>query len=274
MVRASVRRSSIRVSVPTPNKRPNGKLHVFLGAKGGIGVTTLAANFAISIAKESGQPTLLIDLDLPFGDAALGLGLNASYSTADALENFARFDANFLSRLIVKHDSGLALLTAPGKVVDLKVTTEAVKRLLAVARQEYPFVVVDAGSRLDTTCTALLDPDAIVYLVSQVGISELRNSNRLIAEYFSADFPKVEIVLNRFESSALEIDEEHITRALTRRAQWKIPNDFALVRKMQNAATPLVLVDSPISRSIRQMARAACGLGPEPQKKKRIMGLF
>ena len=271
MVRASVRRSAIRVPAA---KKPDGKLFVFFGAKGGSGVTTLASNFAICVARESDQKTLLIDLDVPFGDAALGLGLNASYSTADALRNFTRLDANFLSRLIVKHESGLAALTAPGKVTDVQVTPEAVNRLLAVARQEFDFVVVDSGSRLDLTATALFEPDAIVYLVSQVGLSELRNSNRIISEFFAADFPKLEIVLNRFMPSSLGIDEEHITKALTRRAQWKVPEDAATVRRMQNTATPLALTDSPVSRAIRQMARAACGMTAEPEKKKRIIGLF
>jgi pilus assembly protein CpaE len=271
MVRASVRRSAIRV--PTA-KKPDGKLFVFFGAKGGAGVTMLASNFAISAARESDKKALLIDLDVPFGDAALGLGLNASYSTADALKNFTRLDANFLSRLIVKHESGLAVLTAPGKVTDAQVTPDAVNRLLAVARQEFDFVVVDSGSRLDLTATALFEPDAIVYLVTQVGLSELRNSNRIISGLFAADFPKLEIVLNRFMPSSLGIDEEHITKALTRRAQWKLPEDAATMRKVQNTATPLALTDSPVSRAIRQMARAACGVTDEPEKKKRIIGLF
>ena len=87
----------------------------FLGAKGGDGVTTLACNFAVSMAKESGQSTLLIDLDLPLGDAALNLGVVAEYSTINALQNAARLDSAFLSKLLVKHSSGVSVLAAPGK---------------------------------------------------------------------------------------------------------------------------------------------------------------
>jgi pilus assembly protein CpaE len=268
MVRASVRRSSMRVS-----KKPDSKLFVFWGAKGGSGVTTLATNFAISVAKESGKKTLLIDLDLPFGDAALGLGLTPQYSTADAVQNFGRLDSYFLSKLAVKHSSGLFVLSAPGKFVDIQVTVEAVDKLVAIARQDFDFVVVDSGSRLDLTRSALFHPDAMIFLISQVGIPELRNSNRLVSELFVNDFPKLEIVLNRF-SPSLGIDEEHITKALTRRAQWKIPEDNTTARKMQNTATSLALSDTPISRAIRQMARAACGISPEPEKKKKIIGIF
>jgi len=271
MVRAAVRRTTIKS--PNP-KRPDGKLCVFFGAKGGAGVTTVATNFAISAARESDRKTLLIDLDLPFGDVALGLGLTAAWSTADALQNYTRLDSNFLSRLLIKHDSGLWVLTAPGKVINLPLVPDAVNKLLAVARQDFDYVVVDTGSRLDLTATAMFEADAVVYLVSQVGLPELRNSNRIISEYFKADFPQLEIVLNRYMPSSLGIDEEHITRALTRRAQWKIPDEHATVRKMQGTATPLIMGDSQISRVIRQMARAACGLGAEPDKKKKIAGLF
>ena len=119
---------------------------------------------------------------------------------------------------------------------------------------------------------ALFEEAAIVYLVTQVGISELRNCNRLISEFFQSR-DKLEIVLNRFASRSVSIDEENITKALTRPAQWKIPSDYPSVQRAQNTATPLAMEDSPISRVIRQMARTACGLPANPEKKKRF-GLF
>jgi pilus assembly protein CpaE len=80
-------------------------------------------------------------------------------------------------------------------------------------------------------------------------------------------------VINRFEPRALGVAEEHITKALTRPAQWKIPNDYPSVRKMQINATPLALADSPISRLIKQMAKAATGQ-TEAQPKKKGFSLF
>jgi pilus assembly protein CpaE len=84
----------------------------------------------------------------------------------------------------------------------------------------------------------------------------------------------VEIILNRYSSSALGVDDEQITRALTRPAQWRIPEDRSTFREMQNSATPLAMGDSSVARVIRQMARAACGLNAEPEKKKGLFGLF
>ncbi len=64
------------------------------------------------------------------------------------------------------------------------------------------------------------------------------------------------------------LPEEHITKALTRPAQWKIPNDYAAVRNMQINATPLVLCGFGDSRQIRQMVSAVTGKSATPAKKK------
>ena len=189
-------------------KKAGGKLLVFLGAKGGAGVTTLACNFAVALAQESGQSTLLIDLDLPLGDAALNLGIIAEYSTVNALQNASRLDPRFLSKLLVKHSSGLSVLAAPGKFPQFDATNEAIDKLLAVARQDFDNVVVDVGSRLDLTGTALFRDASTIYLVTQAGIPELRNSNRLISPVFHRGSPKLEIVLNRYEPRALGVTDE------------------------------------------------------------------
>jgi Flp pilus assembly CpaE family ATPase len=262
LVRASARRPATRLP-----KKTGGRLLVFLGAKGGDGVTTLACNFAVSLAQESGQSTLLIDLDLPLGDAALNLGVVAEYSTINALQNSSRMDSSFLSRLLVKHSSGVSVLAAPGKFPQYEASNEAIDRLISVARQDFDNVVIDMGSRLDLMGTSLFKDGSTVYLVIQAGIAGLRNSNRLISQYFSTPVPKLEIVLNRFESRSIGVSEDQITKALTRPAQWKIPNDYNAVRRMQTTAIPLAMEDSPISRLIHQMARTACGLPATPEKR-------
>jgi len=165
------------------------------------------------------------------------------------------------------------VLAAPGKFLQFQTSNEAIDKLLAVARQDFDNVVVDVGSRQDLTGLALFKDAFAVYLVTQAGIPELRNSNRLISQFFSGGGPKLEVVINRYEPRALGVSEEHITKALTRPAQWKIPNDYASVKKMQINATPLALSDSSISRLIRQMAKSAIG-EPEAPVKKRGFSLF
>jgi len=269
LVRAAARRNGGR-----PQRRTGGRLCVFWGAKGGSGVTTIATNFAIATAQESSESVLLIDLDLPLGDAVLNLGLSPQYSTVDALQNYVRLDANYLNRLTLRHESGISILAAPGKLVPVQFPSEAVDKLIQVARMEYDCVVVDTGSRFELTNTMLFDPIASVYLVSQVSIPELRNSHRLVSEFLDAKTPKFEVVLNRFENSPLGLDEEQITKIITRKVSWRVPNNYVAVRDMQTTAVPLAMTDSHIARVIRQMARAACGLPEKPIRKKKLMNLF
>jgi pilus assembly protein CpaE len=269
LVRASVRRPATRT-----RRKAVGRLFMFAGAKGGSGVTTIASNFALALAQESTQSTVLIDLDLPLGNVAIDLGINTQFSTANAIENFERLDSNFLSKLLTKHSSGLSVLAAPDRYMPILATDEAIEKLLNIARQNFDYVVVDSGSKIGTTCKALFKGPGSVYLVTQVSISALRNSNRIISEFFSLPgCAELEIVLNRFLPRSLGIDEENITKALTRPVNWKIPSDFVSARRAQNTATPLVTEDSPISRAIRQMARTAAGL-PAAAGKKKKFGLF
>jgi pilus assembly protein CpaE len=267
LVRAAARRPVTRKP-----KKTRGKLLVFLGAKGGAGVTTLACNMAVALAQEQSQKTLLIDLDLPLGDAALSLGIVPEFSTVSALQATDRLDGAFLSKLLSKHSSGVSILAAPGKFPRSEPTGEAIDKLLAVARQEFDYVVVDVGSRLDPQITSLFQEAARIYLVTQAGIAELRNTNRLISQFFSEASPKLEVVINRYEPRAMGVSEEHITKALTRPAKWKVPNDHVLVRRNQISATPLVLGDSSLARRIRQIAASITGQVEAPKKKR--FGLF
>ena len=273
VVEEALTRAAARQPVVRTSKKRAGKLFAFVGSKGGAGATTLACNFAVALAKESQEKTLLIDLDLPLGDAALNLGVTAEFSAVDALDAAERLDAQFLSKLLVKHNSGLWMLAAPGKFKPYQPAYAAIDQLLNVARNEFENVVVDLGSQLEMMETAAYREATTVYLVTQSGIPELRNSNRMIQEYFGGSVPKLEIVLNRFESRGQSVPEEHITKALTRPAQWKIPNDYSAVRNMQISATPLVLTDSPISRQIRKMVNAVTGKSETVKSKKKIFSL-
>jgi pilus assembly protein CpaE len=263
-------RISIRGGSTHPTKKTARKLFVFLGAKGGCGVTTIAANFAVALAQESRQTTLLIDLGLPLGDAALNLGMVTEYSTFNAFENHSRLDASFLSTLLARHTSGLSVLAAPTEFSPNQPPLDALDKLLAVARQTFDYVVVDAGSRMDLKDSRFFDDSAILYLVTQVGVTELRNSNRMIGQFFVSRGSKLQIVVNRYAPQALLFDDKQIEKALTRSIDWKLPDDYATARRIQNAATPLVMEDSAISRAIRRMARKACGLPEEDEKKKRF----
>jgi pilus assembly protein CpaE len=121
---------------------------------------------------------------------------------------------------------------------------------------------------VDLIGSALFEESSTIYLISQVGISELRNANRMVSQFFATRGRSLQVVLNRYKTSDLLFDDKQISKALTRPAQWKIPDDYAAARRTRDTATPLALMDSALSQAIRQMARAACGLPAEKNGKK------
>ena len=270
LVRASVRRDEVRRA-----RKALGKLFVFVGAKGGSGATTVAANFALTLTRDGRGKVALLDLDLALGDAALTLGVSSKFSSVDALENIHRLDSEFLSVMLAKHDSGLVVLGAPDRVVaDTYALNQNMDRLVRLTREEFGYVVVDGGTKPTSAWENLFEAATAAYIVTQVSVPELRNTNRLLAQYFTGvNRDKAEIILNRVTTRGAEIDDAGITKALTRPVKWKLPNDYASARRAQNTAVPLVVEDSPLSRCIRQIARTAAGDTGRPEKKKRF-GLF
>jgi pilus assembly protein CpaE len=267
-IAAAMERAAEHYAAATQEARAASRLFVFLGTKGGCGVTTLAANFALALAQESEGNTLLIDFGLPLGDVAINLGIKTEYSVANALQYPDRLDAKLLSTLVVKHSTGLSVLAAPSEFSDYTAPGDSIDKLVSVACQAYDFVVADVGSRVDLFNTSLFDKLAIIYLITQVGISELLNANRMVSKFFFTRDQTLQVVLNRYKPSDLLFDEKKIAEALTRPPQWKIPDDYAAARRTRETSSPMVLLDSAIARAIREMAKTAAGLHSEKNEKR------
>jgi pilus assembly protein CpaE len=267
-IAAAMQRATEYFATTTQEPKSVSRLFVFMGTKGGCGVTTLAANFALALAQESDGKTLLIDFGLPLGDAAINLGIKNEFSVASALQFPERLDPRMLATMVVKHSTGLSVLASPSEFTDSPLPLDSIDKLISVAGEAYDFVVADVGSRIDLLNTSLYDKSAVIYLITQVGISEMLNANRMVSKFFFTRDESLQIVINRYKPSDLLFDERKITEALTRPAQWKIPDDYAAARRTRETSSPMVLVDSAIARAIREMAKSAAGLVGERNTKR------
>jgi len=129
--------------------------------KGGVGTTTIASNFAVTLAQESGQSTLLIDLGLPLGDAAL------TWYDGRVFRRLMRWKTRTVSmpvfcRHAARHSSGLSILAAPTEFAAYEPSLEAIDRMIAVARQTFDYVVVDAGTRMDLKDARFFDESSVL----------------------------------------------------------------------------------------------------------------
>jgi pilus assembly protein CpaE len=251
--RASARRSN--------QEKAAGKALVFASSKGGVGVTTIALNFALALAKESGGRVVVVDMDFQLGEIASGLGMTATFSVVDALSSATRLDRDFLATVLMRHGCGLAVLASPENYNFFhSAIDEGAKKLFRILREEFDYVVVDSGTCHGEMQAMLFEMADTLYLVTEMTFAALRNANRMV--YFLSargGNRHLEVVANRFNSRYGKIDEASAAKALTQPISWRIPNAYAAVRAAQDCGAPLAMEDSPYTREIVQMARAACG---------------
>jgi len=107
---SAVRRAAARHAAASAGARQPCATHVFLGAKGGAGTTTVAVNCAVELARLTKRPTAIIDLKPSLGEVALFLGVRPRFTVLDALENLHRLDREFLRELMAHHKSDLDIL--------------------------------------------------------------------------------------------------------------------------------------------------------------------
>jgi pilus assembly protein CpaE len=245
-----------------------GKTLVFLPSKGGVGVTTIAANFALALTRESAAKVVVVDMDFQLGEIAMSLGMTATFSVGDALLNPARLDKEFLSTLLLRHSSGLAVLAASEQYSFFHAPVEGAGQLFDILRREFAYVVVDAGTCHSHIQETLFEVADTIYLVTELTFPALRNSHRLIAFLSARDESRgLQVVLNRFNSRHVDIDEKSATKAMGRPINWRIPNCYAAARTSQDSGVPLAMGDSAITRALVQMAREACGKPLTVEKK-------
>jgi pilus assembly protein CpaE len=262
LLRAAARRAE------HTTKKTRGKVLMFWGAKGGTGVTTLATNFAIALHHETAGEVALADLNPQLGDVAVLLGLTPRFTIAEAFLNPNRLDQEFVSTLVSEHRSGISVLAAPDSYTSAPIAERSVGTLVELVRDRYPYAVIDAGLGLGNGAEPLFQLADTIYLVTQVDIPSLRNSQRFISYLRRFGDLKIELVLNRFEPRKVEFDDERLTKAVGLPPKWRVPNDYAAVRRAANTGTPLISEKSPMSQMIYQMARAACGKPPANERKK------
>ncbi|HTA45345.1 MAG TPA: AAA family ATPase [Bryobacteraceae bacterium] len=266
----ALERAAARLESAAP-ERSLGRLIVFQGSKGGTGVTTLACNFAVALTREGAGRVALVDMHPQLGEIALSLGLTPQFTIADALGNTLRLDADFLSSLLVRHESGLMVLASSDSYGVNRSIERGADKLLRIAREEFAYVVVDAGPCCASIPEALFDSADIVYLVTEVNLPALRNARRLISWFSERERGgNLEVVLNRYNSHTVEIDEQSAIKALTRCVDWRIPNDYNAVRGAQNLGVPLVNQQTALSKVIGQMAQAASGRPAQAGENKNL----
>lgn len=220
-----------------------GKVIAVFSLRGGVGVSSLAANLATGLAQLWNCPTVLVDLSLMAGHSALMLNLAQRNTWADlARLPVEDIDAELISALLMPHGSGTFLLAAPRRPEDSElVTGERVTHVLNILRQHYPYIVLDLPHDFRETTLAGLDlaQEILTIMSSDLASVLAMSSTQDIFEtlHYSRDI--VKLVLNQtFERNALA--QKVMEDALKRRCNLVIPYAPEMVQAI-NVGKPLVL---------------------------------
>jgi pilus assembly protein CpaE len=174
-------RSVCGLFAPTLDAKPLGRIIAVVGAKGGVGASTIAHNIAWAIAGDIGMDAVVTDLDLAFGTAGLDYNQDPAQGIADAVFSPDRIDTNFIDRLMSKCTDHLSLLAAPAtleRVYDFG--SESFEAIFDSLRSSIPCVVLDVPHQwTGWTRRTLISADDIL-VVAAPDLANLRNAKNLV----------------------------------------------------------------------------------------------
>jgi len=176
-----------------------GRSIAVVGAKGGVGASTIAHNLAWSLAENARLNTTLVDLDVSFGTTALDFNEDPPQTVVDALLDPERADETVVARLMAKATDRLSLFAAPASVADIpEIPAESYARVIETVRRNTPYVVLDMPHTWSPwVMQTLVDADELV-IVCQPDLASLRNGKNIIDQLTAArpNDAKPRLVLN------------------------------------------------------------------------------
>jgi pilus assembly protein CpaE len=258
----------------TGSQQRHGRLVTVFSPKGGTGKTVTATNLGCSLAKHWGKRTLLLDLDLQFGDAAIMLGIEPEKTIYDLVTAPGELDSEKLAGYTTRHASGLDVLPAPLRPEDAELVTEAkLARLLEVARETYDVIVVDTSPFFHGPMLATLDRTDELLLLCGLDVPTLKNVRLSLQTLELLSFPKdrVKLVLNR-ANSKVGMKPKEVEAALDREIAFEVPSDRTVPLAV-NRGNPAVLSDSKadFSRALRSMAKSLVAAQAAAKQKKSFL---
>ncbi|WP_350336048.1 AAA family ATPase [Coralliovum pocilloporae] len=160
---------------------PVGKVISFIGAKGGVGASTIAHNVAWSIARNFNNNVVIADLDLPFGTAGLDFNLDPVQGMGDVIAHPDRVDDVLIDRLLSKCADNLSLLAAPATLDRTYDFEEMVfDPLLEVIQGNVPLTVLDVPHSWNAWTNRVLLASDEIAIVAAPDLGNLRNAKNLI----------------------------------------------------------------------------------------------
>ena len=246
-----------------------GRVVTVLSPKGGAGKTTVSTNLAVGLAQVAPESTVLVDLDVQFGDVATALGLDPEYTLEDVISGSALRDPIAMKTHLTRHASGLSVVCAPDNpVVADAVSAEQVGALVAALSSQFRYVVIDTAAGLEPRTLAALDHTTDPVLLTTfdvVGARGLRKEVATLRELGMLSNAR-QIVLN-FADPRSGLSVSDVEATVRSPIDHVLPHSKAVTASL-NTGIPLIVQHprDPVARQLRRMAEQFSGAPSQPVK--------
>ena len=221
-----------------------GRVYTFLGAKGGVGTTTLAVNFASVLAQRK-QQAVLVDLDAIGNDCAMQLGAQPQYTLQEVGENLARMDQALFEGFVTRDRLGFFVVGPPDDLEQRGyLSDEMFREFGTFLVEKYESVIVDAGRFInDDVVLAALQASSSIFLVITQEFPTIRNAQRYIAFLMRMGFnqDQIKVIVNQYtkKPSSHFATLEQIQQTLNQAVFYGVPPTTAVLSSI-NKGRPLV----------------------------------
>jgi pilus assembly protein CpaE len=263
-----------------PGAAPIGRVVAVVGARGGVGSSTLSHNIGWCIAEELNINTTIIDLDLPFGTVGLDFNDEASQGVADALSAPERLDDVLLDRLLLKRGEHLSLFTAPAALErEYDASPDSYEAVIDAVRQTIPCVILDLPHGWQPWIKAALLAADDVVVVATPDLTSLRNAKNIIDLVKGArpnDVPPRLVINQVGVPKRPEIPAKDFAETMGLDPAAVIAFEPALFGQAANNGQMIIELapKAPVSEALRQLCRAITGRSLQGVVNKNTTSIF
>lgn len=209
--------------------------------KGGVGKTTVSTNIAVGLALREPGSTVIVDLDIQFGDVATALDLEPAHFLGDVTRGAARYDAVVMKTFLTQHRTGLYAICAPKSPAEADaITAEDVAHLLEMLRAEFRYVVLDTSPGMADPTLAALDATTDLVLLTSMDVPGVRGLRKELDTLTTLDVrPETRhLVLNLVDPKCL-LSLSDVEATLRTRVDLTLPRTRGTVHSV-NQGKPLL----------------------------------
>ena len=246
-------------SVEAPTKA-SGKIVAIYSPKGGVGVTFLAANLAVALAKENSSRVAICDLSLECGDVSTYLNLTPKYTIRDVIDNDQLLDISFLEGAMLTHESGVRILAAPREHQNPPTSDNinALKSIFALLRQNFDFILIDAGHMDPGLLQFVLAESDTIFLMGNPDVASLKGLISLVKKMKTLHYSsqKIQVIMNRYNSKN-QVDANEFEKITNHPVACLLPNNYALCIQAVNTGDPISKINdkADLSKKIAELAQ-------------------